>query len=174
MDAVCAWCGKVLRGEGQGIVTHSICGECALNVEYRRIPLAEFLDRLPGPVCAVDEEGRLLAANRSLCTTMRSESQDLVSRLLGDVFQCVYAGQPGGCGHTVHCTGCTIRREVTRARVTGVPRSGVRAYTFVTGPQGPEQLDLELSTEVVGDVVLVRLDSVRSQLPGATRTLSSM
>ena len=51
---------------------------------------------------------------------------------------------------------------------------GVRAYTFVTGPQGPEQLDLELSTEVVGDVVLVRLDSVRSQLPGATRTLSSM
>lgn len=160
MDAVCAWCGKVTRGEGAGVVSHSMCAECAFQLEYRKVPLANLLERLPGPVCAVDGKGQVLAVNQSLCDTLGSDAGEMVSKRLGDVFHCVHA--PGGCGETVHCTGCTIRRQVNQIRRTGAARSRVPAYTFVEGPDGPQRLELELSTELLGETVLVRLDSVQT------------
>lgn len=162
MTTVCAWCGRTLTESpnGGGWVSHALCADCAVDLEYSRIPLAEFLERLDGPVLAADQDVRLLGANQALCSTIACDPEGLIGRSGGEVLQCVHSTEGGGCGRTIHCSGCTIRRAVNRTRRTGVPAFNVPAFTYVKTPDGTAQLDLRVSTQMVGPVILLRVDAL--------------
>jgi hypothetical protein len=78
----------------------------------------------------------------------------------GDVFECAYARLPGGCGRTAHCSGCTIRQTVMDTVRTGQGHLRAPAYLNRATPDGVQRIPLTISTERVGDFVLLRIDAV--------------
>jgi hypothetical protein len=164
MKKVCAWCGRPLGDEhdpdGAGRwITHGICSDCRDKMlNTLAISLSEFLDMLPEPVLLVDERARVLGANEAARRTVPDSTAVGPDQLLGEVFECVHAQSPGGCGRTIHCSGCAIRRAVTDTYRTGESSLRVPA-TLTLGPEGePSPVRLLVTTEKVGDRVLLRVD----------------
>jgi PAS domain-containing protein len=101
----------------------------------------------------VEALGRLLGANQSAADMLGKSREELVGLLGGEAMECVYARLPGGCGGTVHCQTCMIRRTVSETHADGHPRVDVPA-TLEAG-QGPACL--LISTDYRDGLVWVRI-----------------
>jgi hypothetical protein len=80
------------------------------------------------------------------------------------VLECAYARLPGGCGNTEHCKACTIRRTITTTHATGDGKVNVPAYQDIVTPGGIREVRFLISTEKVGNFVLLRIDEVQPSL----------
>jgi hypothetical protein len=161
MASICAWCKTPLRGEVDelGPISHGICKPCLVSLEYHPQPLADFLESLPGPVMALNTEGRVVSSNERLLAVVGKGRSAALDRLGGEVISCIYSELPGGCGQTVHCLGCTIRNSVNDTRATRQPKTRVPTYAYVRTPDGGVvKLELLISTECAGKLVLLRVD----------------
>jgi PAS domain-containing protein len=165
MRWICSWCGRSLiaRTEGQqqdGPISHGLCDDCRRTVHFQGgVKLHEFLESLDAPVVAVDSDVMVKVANRRACEALGKKPQEIADRRGGDVFECAYARLPGGCGRTLHCSGCAIRRSVTETFATGRPKISVPAPLRHESRDGEEErINMYVSTEKVGDLVLLRID----------------
>jgi PAS domain-containing protein len=164
VNRVCSRCGETLDsavGEAcrDFVVSRGLCHECSRHLlALRGMPLLDYLDGLRAPVAVVDSDGVLRAANRQLCELVGKDLSSVRGNRGGDVFECAYAGLPGGCGRTSHCSGCTIRRAVTETLTTGVSRDRVPASLQEGSPGRARPIELLISTERVGNHVLLRID----------------
>ncbi len=166
----CGWCGKQLddspgvdgeAGNPQQPVSHGICPDCQDNLAFQMgVDLHKYLDSLKTPVVLVDQSGSVVAANAVMLSVLGKESSDIHGFPGGDVFECAYARLPQGCGHTVHCSGCTVRRAVMRTFETGISEIRTPAVLIRDNDGIPEQYDLAISTEKVGDKVLLQIDAM--------------
>jgi hypothetical protein len=83
------------------------------------------------------------------------------------VLECAHAREPGGCGETVHCLACTIRRNVVETHRTGVPGTRVPAHLNVARGDGVESTRFVVSTRKVQQLLLLRIDErVAAPSPG--------
>ena len=75
--------------------------------------LHAFLDALPGLVCVLNGQRRIVYANRAL----RGESAGTVpGRRPGEALRCLNASAPGGgCGGSAPCAACGIRAAIAQA-----------------------------------------------------------
>ncbi|MBN2104037.1 hypothetical protein JW835_08370 [bacterium] len=78
----------------------------------------------------------------------------------GDAMECVYARLPGGCGNTIHCKTCTIRNSVTETFNTGKSLRKVPAYLDQMQDESVKEIKFLISTEMVNDIVLLRIDEI--------------
>ena len=166
MKIICAWCKRDL-GEKESsafsecVISHGICDECKenQNAPYSTT-LREFLNTMELPVFAVDDDATILIANNASVKALGKKAEDLEMHKGGVAMECQYASLPGGCGNTHHCKGCTIRNNVTETFETGISKKHVPAY-LEQGTEGAVQkLELLISTEKVGNVVLLRIDKI--------------
>jgi len=127
------------------------------------MPLIEYLDGLGAPVAVVDRDGVVRAASRQLCDLVKQDLSSVRHRKGGDVFECAYAGLPEGCGQTIHCSACAIRRAVTETLSSGVSRERVPASLQQGDPERPRRVELLVSTERVGSHVLLRIDMLNGR-----------
>ena len=67
----------------------------------------------------VDGDGRIQSANKLGRETVSKDMDHITGYLGGEVFQCHYATLPGGCGQTLHCKSCVIRKG-NRSALPGV------------------------------------------------------
>lgn len=139
---ICAACEEMFVGDGRN--------ELALD---------RFLNRLPLPVLLVDAHVGVVLANDRAQQVLGKKLPMLRGRLGGDVLECIYARLPGGCGQTVHCQGCQIRRSVTETYRSGCPQRRVPAYLHADSPPEARSIELLISTEKIGDLVLLRFDA---------------
>ena len=162
MRSVCAWCGALLREGAPGAqVTHGICGECAARfTREEREPLQEFLDRLEAPVLVVESDGKVLTANRAAQVATKRSLEHLRGYWGGDVMECAWARLPGGCGRTEHCKACAIRNTVMATHANGESRNHIKAYQTLQTKTGPVNMRIFISTEKVGEMVLLRIDEM--------------
>jgi hypothetical protein len=109
-------------------------------------------------VAVVDRDGVLKAANRQLCELVKQDLSSVQGRKGGDVFECAYASLPGGCGQTIHCSACAIRRAVTDTLDSGVSQERVPASLQEGDPGRARRVELLISTERAGNHVLLRID----------------
>lgn len=145
-------------------MTHGMCRTCSEAFFARPSEsLVEFLDRLGAPVLVIDPDGRVTTANQLACKTLGKAAKDVRGCLGGEAIECCHARKPGGCGGTVHCKTCTIRNTVMKTFDTGKPCVGVKAYPDVEIDSLTKTLCLAISTEKVGDVVLLRIDDLREK-----------
>lgn len=164
MEKVCAWCGKGL-GTVAGApgtehrITHAICDRCRDRLGARiGIPLREFLESLAAPVMLVDAHSRAVAGNSALGSIAGVAPERMPGRFPGDVFECAHVRAPGGCGFAIHCSGCVIRNSVEETMSTGNAVTRVPA-TLDHGTDDPYAgVRFLISTEKVGDRVLLRVD----------------
>ncbi|MFI5298382.1 MAG: hypothetical protein ACHREM_09810 [Polyangiales bacterium] len=165
MKRVCAWCRTDL-GTVDGDfdprlpITHTICPECDHDFDDERTDetVQAFLDRLDVPVLLVDHYVRVIAASRQAQLLLADGVRETRGQTGGSLLECVSAALPGGCGGSVHCKGCSVRNSVLETHETGRPLNDVPAYVNVDNGAQTGRRWLRLSTQKVGDRVLLRID----------------
>jgi len=158
MTRICAWCRQELApgAEAPGLVSHGMCPACARQFLLDcPIPLEHFLDDLPVPVLVVDSDVTAAFANREAQRLVGRPAQAITGSKGGDVFTCVNAQSPEGCGHTIHCSGCVIRQSVLRTYATGQPAVLVPAVLKTGDPGDPAAVALTITTVKRGASVVL-------------------
>jgi len=162
---VCAWCGKSMgrlpaSSRYRHPVTHGMCGACSHVLSaFRDLPLQQLIDRLDEPVLVVDDAtGLVVTANQEAAAAFGKTVEDVAGQKGGAVMECVHTLEPGGCGRTEHCNGCTIRRLVTRAEEEGCGEFRAPAFQYCVTPAGIRKQHFLISTEKLEDLVLLRLE----------------
>jgi hypothetical protein len=122
------------------------------------VPLQSYLDSLPVPIFVVDDDVVVQAANKLGYAMLNKQPDQVLKRLGGIVFECAYARLPEGCGRTVHCTGCAIRRSVAHTYETGESLYDVPALLHCGRESEENAVILRLSTEMLGNVVVLHID----------------
>jgi PAS domain-containing protein len=160
-DAVfCAWCRKQMRGEpvdpnDHAFASHGICADCTNNFRFQEgVSLHEYMESLPFAVALLDSEMRLTFANSKACVVLGKSSDEMSGNLYGDVFECANARLPEGCGRTIHCSGCTIRRTLTNVHSNSEPQWKVPAT--LTRQEGTAAL--EISVVNSRNILWLRID----------------
>jgi hypothetical protein len=167
-DRRCVWCkGELKCGEGQLVASApAICDGCAAVLSAAdRVSLGDFLEKLDAPVLVVTGDCVATLANTRACVFLGKAAEKLVGRRAGDVVECAHASEPGGCGQTVHCKGCALRRSVEHTHATGESLRGIHAYQEIRTPHGIRTAWFELTTERIGELVLLRIDDVGVERP---------
>lgn len=161
MKHICAWCHKdlgVSGDAGDDRVSHGICTECADCFGPGPQTLEQFLERLPMPVAALDGTGEVVLANALGRSRVGTLAAGVTRPRAGDVLECANARLPGGCGHTVHCRGCTIRFAVADTYATGTPHDRVPAIADDVPIDDSQPVRYWVSTRKHGELVLLRVD----------------
>jgi PAS domain-containing protein len=164
MKKVCAWCHRELESfaadhEERYPITHGICDTCAANVMAQLSrPLQEFLDNLDVPILLIESGPLICTANRRARKLLDKQLSEIKGRRGGEVIECAHARLPGGCGNTVHCKSCTIRITVLETFATGKSSVRVPAYPDIQTLSGVKTMRFLITTEKVGDFVLLRIE----------------
>ncbi len=165
MRVICSYCGEDLGHKApldSDAITHTMCEPCFehFDAQWAGLSLDSYLDRFDVPVLVVDSDRRAVATNRALREMLGWDRRDLIGRRGGEVMECVYARQPGGCGQQEHCKTCTVRRTVMHTQRTGEACEGVLAYLDRTD----QRLRLRISTRGIQDqlvqVVMEEIEEV--------------
>lgn len=177
MKRLCAWCGETLgvkdpdHNTREGPVTHGICPDCVREaLSFEATSLRDYLDRFSGPVFLVDASCRIVTANRAALLALGKGSKEVEGRLGGDAFDCQYADLPEGCGNTMHCKTCTIRRTVSDTLRSGRSHEDAAAYPDLHHLTGEKGVHFLISTEKVGDAVLLSIDDIHEDMPQRPRS----
>ncbi len=172
MKKVCAWCGKNLgsvaskKGFEHG-VTHGICGNCKDNLLFQMgvgNNLGVFLNNLKRPILAVNREGTIVSANNQVKTLLQHGLSGIEGNNGCELFECIYARLPEGHGNTIYCSGCDIRRTVMETHATGRSYLKIPVSLSRNTPEGPEKLNLLISTAKNNDLVFLRIDHIKDVL----------
>jgi len=167
---VCAYCRKTIsddRSGGACDVSHGMCRSCADLYErlWNGMPLSEYLDTLDQPVIVVNGDGCVMGANQKLAHVLGRERADLRGLMGGEAFACVHSLLPEGCGKTVHCRECTIRRTVEKVAKTGRPVEKVPAYLDTKDGR----VNLRISVKAKGGLVRVIVEELKPAEPATVQ-----
>jgi len=168
MRKICAWCNRELNAglpadaKTKHLVSHGICKDCSYHFLARDVglPLQDYLNGLDTPVLVTDGDVVVKGANRKAYTVLGKELAQIEGLYGGRVFECEYAMLPEGCGKTIHCGGCVIRRSVTDSFVSHNPHTRVPACLNCRTSEGSQTVQLLISTVRSGDVVLLKVEMV--------------
>lgn len=162
MKVICSYCRKKM-GEKEPFndysVSHGMCQECYdyYAEQINGLSLDKFLDKLEAPVLIVDDNNRIVAANKMARTMTGRSHRDVFGLLGGKVMECVYARFPEGCGETAHCVAaCTIRNTIMAAMESGEPQMHVPVKLL----QEDREIEMVISTEKIGSFVRIVIESV--------------
>lgn len=165
MKLVCAWCGVSIDRPGYGQTldlntSHGMCLACseAIVSQERGVPLQHLLDGIPIPILLIDSNDAVVTMNARACETLGHKFDTDVTRSLGPVFDCVHSRMPEGCGRTIHCSGCVIRRSAVTTFETGGPQILVPATLSVENPDGISDALLSITTVKGDGVVFLRIE----------------
>ena len=174
MKRVCAWCNQEMgvvehAASSDARVSHGICRSCLDNMTFQEgVTIQAYIDSLAVPVMVVAvQRGRAVvnAVNKRASIALNKHPRDMVRHLAGNVFECAYARQPEGCGGTIHCSACTIRRSVLRTFETGEPQSRVPALLKHEQSGKPPSIAMHITTVKAEGMVMLRIDDMDSAGP---------
>lgn len=163
MRRICAWCKKELEDDNRSDdaeVTHGICEHCRVSLlsSYAPRDIHKFLSFFSLPVMMLDSDCRVVSANQSALELTGKTLDEISNVLAGNVMSCKHAHLEGGCGQTVHCVACTIRDSVIKTYQTEKPLHQIPAKLSSENSREKTEIDFLISTEKLGEVVLLRID----------------
>jgi hypothetical protein len=103
----------------------------------------------------------IAAANIAAQSLVGVNRPEIACSTVGEVIECVNVDLPGGCGKAECCRACTIRNTVVNTLATDCNFKHVPAYQDVRGADGVQRTRFLISTEKVGDAVLLKIDEGR-------------
>lgn len=165
MRSLCAWCGTPLNLESatqdDRPITHGICPRCLAKVlSGYPVPLDDFLGFFDAGVMILDESGRAVSANGTACSLFRKELAEVRGAAKGVLFGCAYAHEESGCGHSSHCSKCTLRQVVDRCLHMGENKAACSILLQKDLGEGLQTCRVVISVERIGAGVMLRIDSV--------------
>lgn len=167
MRKVCAWCQKEIDPDGSAAassdtpISHGVCLDCVPKFfSFMGKPMRDFLDEFSGPVFLVDSTGKVISSNNKGLALIDKEPDEVEEQKIGHVFECQHTEHGVGCGNSIHCKTCTIRKAVTETAKTGEARLQVPAYADLHSFSKTKKTKFSISTEKVGDAVLLRIEDI--------------
>jgi len=158
MKKLCAWCNRELPSSHESqssVVSHGICVDCNDNIHFQLgVTVDQYLESQKVPVLLLTAEENVAFANKMARECVGAAPAGLVGKAAGVVFECNFARLPEGCGNTIHCSGCTIRRTVADTFTTGKSHAGVDAVLR----KQESYASYRISTQRVGDFVALRIE----------------
>lgn len=128
------------------------------------IDLTEYLDFLNYPVVLVDDDVVIKAANRHAKALLDKEESGIVGFRGGEVFECMYSHLPGGCGRSMHCSACAIRRSVDETFQSDRPVYNRKASIKRDPYDDTMSIDLFISTRKAGELVFLQVIPVSGRI----------
>jgi hypothetical protein len=169
MKRVCAWCKQEMGDIEHAVqpdtrISHGICKNCIDNMTFQEgVTLQTYIDSLSVPIMVIAvHRGRAVVsgANKQAGLTLRKQPKEMVQHLAGNVFECAYARLPEGCGGTIHCSACTIRRSVIKTFETGEPQSLVPALLKQEQSGKTSSIAMHITTVKAEGMVMMRIDDM--------------
>jgi hypothetical protein len=167
MKVICCSCGVQLKDESTGTeaddyVSHGLCRKCSHHL-YAQLgmPLEDYLEGIQAPVVMVGSQGTACITNQKALEIFNGHLEKDRELRVGMVFECENAATPEGCGGTIHCSGCTIRRSIVDTMQTGTSHRNVPACLKRLKGGRPSPVELHISTEKKGDVVFLQVEKLR-------------
>lgn len=114
----------------------------------------DFMDTFAFPVFVVNEGGEIQMANWWAQRLVNKGWSELEECRIGEVVECAYSTLSGGCGQTIHCLGCAIRRTVMATFETGKEFVRVPASLHI----GEGVVRYTISTRRMGNMVLLSIN----------------
>ncbi len=119
----------------------------------------EWIEAIDAPLLLMQGNPRqVITANRRALELFEKELHEVEGRRGGQVFDCIYAFTEDGCGKDSNCEGCKIRDGIIDTFTTGKPHNGVSTSLQIKKGTGTMTYVLQVSTEKVGDLALVRIE----------------
>jgi hypothetical protein len=169
MDIICSYCGKLIRTIESNLhgASDGVCRNCLPKlVKELGQPLWEFIDELSTPILIVREDMRVVAANVAARALSPEPLEELAGLLCGEVIGCLHSREEGGCGKTVHCLSCAIRKCVNYTSVTGESCFDIPTYPDIGLLSGKTDVRFRVSTGKKGDFVLLKIEQVEEATGG--------
>lgn len=173
MKLVCAWCGVAIDRPGHKQTTdpstsHGMCPACseALDSQEQGVSLQRHIDGIPIPILLIDDNDAVVAINAEAAKLSEKRSRPNGTQSFGQVFDCAHSRLREGCGRTIHCSGCAIRRSVAMTFETGTPQVSVPATVSIESPDEPFQAALAVTTVKRDGVVLLRVEEFQRKRAG--------
>lgn len=120
---------------------------------------SELIEAVDAPILLMQGNPRqVVTANRRALELFEKELRDVEGYRGGQVFDCVHAFTEDGCGKDRNCEGCKIRDAIIDTFTTAKPHNGVSTALQIKKADGTMTYVLQVSTEKVGDLALVRIE----------------
>ncbi len=171
MEVICFYCKARIEVESSTSpgVSYGVCQNCTSRlVKDLGQPLSEFLDESGVPIMVVQEDLRVITGNQGARKLSPEPVDEIFGRLCGEVIGCTHSREPKGCGQTVHCPTCAIRRSVAHTIETGRSCFQVLAYQDVGQKMGDRRVCFWISTEQMGAFAKLIINSIE-ELPEGRR-----
>ncbi len=154
MTTLCKLCGQVIPQPDTAAITHGICTACSAQATTT----GRLLDAIAAPVLLMQGNPRqVVSANRHALAVFGKSMSQVENMRGGQVFDCEHSFSAAGCGIDVHCEHCTIRHAIVETFNTGTAHEA-SATLPVRKTGHAETRMLQVSTEKVGELALVRID----------------
>lgn len=75
----------------------------------------KLMDVAITPIFVVDENLAIKSFNNSFLTLFNKTENDIIGKLPGNAFGCVFASDKELCGETDHCVKCILRKHMEKA-----------------------------------------------------------
>jgi hypothetical protein len=167
MNLICAWCGASIERPGYSqeldtVTSHGMCPACsaALISQNDGVSLQRHINSIPIPIVLVDRDNSIVGTNAKAVELLGGKPEAIVGLPFGTVFDCIHSRLPEGCGRTIHCSGCVIRKCVTTTFNTGAPQVSVPATLNVERPDQLSEAVLTVTTVKSAGVVVMRIEQV--------------
>lgn len=167
MKLICAWCGVKIDRPGYGLTldrdtSHGMCPDCSEAVisQERGVSLQRHIDRIPIPIFLIDGDQVVVAMNAKACEATGKRSVVTGKQLVGQVFDCIHSRFPEGCGRTIHCSGCAIRRSIVTTFDTGEPQVRIPATLNIDSLDRLSEAVLTITTLKRDGVILLRVEKI--------------
>lgn len=119
----------------------------------------KILDAIDAPVLLMQSEPRqVFTANNKALELFNKKLSQIEGRRGGEVFDCVHSFTEAGCGKDINCDNCRIKKAVVETFVTGKSFEGISTVLQITEDNEIRSYDMQVSTEKVGDLALLRID----------------
>jgi hypothetical protein len=145
-------------GTGSKVGTNGICEK-----SFQQVPgelnYSEWIEAIVPPILLMQGNPRqVITANKRALDLFEKELHEVEGRRGGQVFNCIHAFTEDGCGKDKNCDGCKIRDGIIDTFTTGNPHNGVSTSLQIKKANGTMTFVLQVSTEKVGDLALVRIE----------------
>ena len=108
------------------------------------------------PTLLMQAEPRVVVtANKSARQLFNKELSEIEGKRGGQVFDCIHSFTEKGCGLDENCKDCWIKGAVLDTFATGTPHDNVRTVLDIKKEDQTIPYAMVISTEAVGDFVLL-------------------
>ena len=170
MIVICSYCRKFIK-EKEPLAnknnSHGVCNDCfeARMKQLNGLSFDQYLEGFDIPVLIVDNDCKILAANSNALALTDKPLAKVKGFFAGEALECAYSRLPEGCGYTVHCPACTIRRLVEKTGDTQCNYLNQRAFIARDG----HTLLLDVSTVYREGMVIISISNIHQVMEETAR-----